>query len=141
MAVIYENLEDGLMRAYSDSGVKIHGGFPEADYDITYFPKATNRTYVETDIPVDKPIKEYLNDGPIQYSKVKILLAARDAGFVDSLIGLIESNKTLEYIWNASNVIEDNELLADYLPLIGIALGKTESEIRTFLDDNCVVDL
>ena len=133
--IIREDLGNGVTRVYSDKGVKIRGGFPGGDYDITYIPTDADRQYVETDIPV-----EQFPDGKKQYSKVKILLAARDAGFVNELIGLIESDKTLEYIWNASNVIEDNELLADYLPLIGMALGKTESEIRAFLDDNCIVD-
>lgn len=143
MAVIYENLGSGLMRAYSDSGVKIHGGFPESDYDLTYFPEDSGRTYVETNIPVDRPISEQLaeNDGgPKQYSKVKILLAAQEAGFVESLIEFIESDKTIEYIWNASNVIEDNELLANYMPVIGQVLGKNEEQVRAFLDEYCLVD-
>ena len=71
--IIRENIGSGIIRAYSDQGVKIHGGFPEADYDITYYPEEANRTYVETNIPVDQPISEYIG-GPKQYSKVKILL-------------------------------------------------------------------
>ena len=140
MAVIYENLESGLVRAYSDRGVKIHGGFPESDYDITYFPENSNRTYTETEIPVDKPVAQYLNDGPKQYSKLKILMAAQEAGFVNRLIGFIESDKTVEYIWNASNVIEDNELLAAYLPAIAVALERDEEAVKAFLDNHCLVD-
>lgn len=37
---------------WSDSGVKVHGGFPEADYDEVYDPADAGRTYTETEIPV-----------------------------------------------------------------------------------------
>lgn len=42
------------IRTYSDAGVKIHGGFPEADYDEAVDPADSGRTYVETDIPIDE---------------------------------------------------------------------------------------
>lgn len=38
---------------YSDRGMMIHGGVPEADYAEVYDPYGSNRTYTETDIPVD----------------------------------------------------------------------------------------
>ncbi len=40
-------------RAYSDKGVKIHGGVPEDDYDESCDPAEFGRTFTETDIPVD----------------------------------------------------------------------------------------
>lgn len=40
-------------RAYSDAGVKIHGGAPVDDYDEACDPAEFGRTYTETDIPVD----------------------------------------------------------------------------------------
>ena len=45
--------ERDFIRTYSDRGVKIHGGFPEDDYDEACDPAELNRTYTETDIPVD----------------------------------------------------------------------------------------
>lgn len=139
--IVTENIGNGMTRTYSNAGFKVHGGFPEGDYDIVYDPEETNRAYTETNIPVDRPISEYLEpDKPKQYSKVKILLAAQEAGFVESLIEFIESDKTIEFIWNASNVIEDNELLANYMPVIGQVLGKNEEQVRAFLDENCLVD-
>lgn len=42
-----------LVKTYSDLGMKIHGGVPEADYDEAYDPIESGRTYTETDIPVD----------------------------------------------------------------------------------------
>lgn len=135
MAIIRENKGNGLIITYSNLGMKVHGGFPEGDYDYVYDPEDAERTYVETDIPVEsKP------EGPIQYSKVKILLAAQEAGFATDLIALIKSDPMLECIWNASNVIEDNELLVGYLPIIATALNKTKAEIKDFLNNSCIVD-
>lgn len=42
-----------LVKTYSDLGMKIHGGVPEADYDEAYDPIDSGRTYVETDIPIE----------------------------------------------------------------------------------------
>lgn len=41
-------------RAYSDRGMKIHGGVPENDYDESCDPAEFGRTFTETDIPVDE---------------------------------------------------------------------------------------
>jgi len=43
-----------LIKTYSDLGVKIHGGLPEADYDEAYDPIDSGRTYIETNIPIDE---------------------------------------------------------------------------------------
>lgn len=40
-----------LIRTWSDRGVYIHGGFPEADYTEAYDP--VEREYTETDVPID----------------------------------------------------------------------------------------
>ena len=45
--------EQPFVRTYSDTGMKIHGGYPEADYDEAIDPAALGRTYTETDIPID----------------------------------------------------------------------------------------
>lgn len=59
MAVVYEDVEGTeLVRAYSDSGFKIHGGNPEGDYDEAVDPKSMNRTYTETDIPTEEASRE-----------------------------------------------------------------------------------
>lgn len=42
-----------FIRQYSNLGVKIHGGFPEANYDVAEDPAELGRTYVETDIPIE----------------------------------------------------------------------------------------
>ena len=50
--IIYEQLENNMVKAYSDNGMMIHGGFPEADYAEAVDPANLNRTYTETDIPI-----------------------------------------------------------------------------------------
>lgn len=42
-----------FIRTFSDAGMKIHGGNPEGDYDVAEDPAEFNRTYTETDIPID----------------------------------------------------------------------------------------
>lgn len=46
-------IKDGIVHTYSDLGMKIHGGMPEADYDEAYDPIELGRTYTETDIPIE----------------------------------------------------------------------------------------
>lgn len=56
MAIIREHFTvNGVdfIRTYSDNNVLIHGGFPESDYSEANDPASLNRTYTETDIPID----------------------------------------------------------------------------------------
>ena len=48
-----EYLEGGLVKTWSDKGVYIHGGYPQADYEEVIDPVRMNRTYVETDRPIE----------------------------------------------------------------------------------------
>lgn len=42
-----------FIRTYSDKGMMIHGGSPEADYSEALDPAELGRTYTETNIPID----------------------------------------------------------------------------------------
>lgn len=56
MAIITEHFlvgERDFVRTFSDRGVMIHGGVPESDYSEACDPAELNRTYTETDIPID----------------------------------------------------------------------------------------
>ena len=56
MAIIQEHFmvgERDFIRTYSDRGMKIHGGYPEDDYDEASEPAEYGRTYIETNIPID----------------------------------------------------------------------------------------
>ena len=48
-----EYLDGGLVRTYSDKGVYVHGGYPEADYAEVIDPVSMGRTYVETDRAIE----------------------------------------------------------------------------------------
>lgn len=64
MAVVYENLQDNLVKSHSDAGFYIHGGSPENDYAEAIDPKSANRKYTETSkkIPVlEATIEDYQN--------------------------------------------------------------------------------
>ena len=54
--------EKQFIRTYSDRGMKIHGGFPEADYDEAFDPAELGRTYTETDIPIEGDTAEAIVD-------------------------------------------------------------------------------
>lgn len=54
--IVQERIGD-FIRTYSDQGVYIHGGSPEADYAEAIDPASLGRTYIETDRPIeDEPI-------------------------------------------------------------------------------------
>ena len=56
MAIVQEHFHIGekeFIRTYSDAGMMIHGGFPEGNYDEAIDPAESNRTYTETDIPIE----------------------------------------------------------------------------------------
>lgn len=42
-----------FIRTFSDKGMMIHGGSPEADYSEALDPAELGRTYTETDIPIE----------------------------------------------------------------------------------------
>ena len=51
--VKYETLDNGFVKAYSDSGYYIHGGNPEGDYVSAVDPESVGRIYKETDIKIE----------------------------------------------------------------------------------------
>lgn len=54
--IITETLTIGdkqFIRTYSDTGMMIHGGVPEGDYDEAVDPAELGRVYTETDIPIE----------------------------------------------------------------------------------------
>ena len=51
--MIKTEIINNLVHTWSDIGMKIHGGFPEGDYDEAYDPIELGRTYIETDIPIE----------------------------------------------------------------------------------------
>jgi hypothetical protein len=107
-------------------------------YEKRYAPPDSNDGIVQFWVSVEDPPPP---PEPVKvYSKLKILMAADQAGIIDPLMDLIESDRKLKYIWDASNTIEDNALLSAYIPNIAQALAKTEQEVYAFLDNYCIAD-
>ena len=52
--------EKQFIRTYSDRGMMIHGGMPEADYSEALDPAELGRTYTETDIPIETDEEDML---------------------------------------------------------------------------------
>lgn len=52
--IITEQINETLVRTYSDRGVLIHGGVPEGNYTEAIDPVSLGRVYTETDIPADE---------------------------------------------------------------------------------------
>ena len=111
----------------------------DSSYRVFHYTKVQDSDgkdwHIEESYTIEAP-----NLPPKQYSKLKIILAAQNAGMGEAFVGLLQSNSMLKLIWDASNTIEDNELLASYLPMIAQTLDKTEAEVKEFLDANCVAD-
>ena len=62
--IIQERISETLVKSYSDRGVYIHGGYPEADYAEAIDPISMNRTYTETDREIvgeEIPAEQALN--------------------------------------------------------------------------------
>lgn len=65
MAIVQEHFlvgERDFIRTYSDAGMLIHGGYPEGDYSEATDPAEFNRTYTETNIPIDADDEEQTED-------------------------------------------------------------------------------
>ena len=52
--MIKQEIIGDTVRTWSDLGMKIHGGFPEGDYDEAFDPVDAGRVYTETNIPIDE---------------------------------------------------------------------------------------
>ena len=56
--MIKTEIRGDFIYTYSDIGMKIHGGFPEADYDEAYDPIGSGRTYTEVKDPDQNATEE-----------------------------------------------------------------------------------
>lgn len=107
-------------------------------YEKRYAPPDSNDEIVQYWVSIEDPPAP---PEPVKvYSKLKILMAADQAGLADPLMDLIESDRKLKYIWDASNTVEDNAILKAYMPQVASALSKTANEVYAFLDAYCTAD-
>ena len=56
--IVQEEIENGLVKTYSDQHMMIQGGEPFGLYPEAIDPKEFHRTYVETDIPIEDDIQD-----------------------------------------------------------------------------------
>ena len=57
--IVQENIAGtNLVKTFSDRGVYIHGGYPDADYEEAIDPVSAGRTYVETDTYIGEDLTD-----------------------------------------------------------------------------------
>ena len=126
--IVIENLEEGMTRAYSNKGVKIHGGFPEGDYDIVYYPTDSEQTFVETDIPIDEDSK------PKDLSRVKLYRAFKSMGIWDQIKTWMQSQPGMWEEWEYSTTLEkENPLVLNAKEALKTVFELSEEEIEGLL--------
>lgn len=133
MAIIRETLDNGLIRTYSNKGVKIHGGYPEADYDIVYDPedKAQERIYTETDIPVDEDSKEK------DLSKVKLYRKFKSMGIWEQVKDWMQAQPGVWEEWDYSTTLEpDNQLVKNAKTVLKEQFGFSDETIKEIMDSS-----
>lgn len=138
--VIYKNIGGGIVKAYSDAGVMIHGGFPEGNYNEALDPASAGRTYIETDIPAEtRTYPPY----PRRWSRMTIKGALSEYGMIDAAEQYLSSiNIRANYTaWKALNdcdYIEEGYPDATCWDAIldgaATALNKSRAEIDALLD-------
>lgn len=62
MSIVIEKLKGGMIRTYSDAGFMIYGGSPVGYYQDAIDPEEANRTYTETDKPIEE-VEDVPSDG------------------------------------------------------------------------------
>lgn len=135
MAIIRETLDNGLIRTYSNKGVKIHGGFPEADYDIVYDPedKAEERIYTETNIPVDGESVEK------DLSRVKLYRKFKAMGIWDQVKAWMQSQDGVWEEWEYSTTLErENQLVKTAITVLKEQFGLSDDVITDIIESSVV---
>lgn len=72
--MIVQEIIGDLVRTYSDAGFYIHGGMPEGDYAEATDPISMNRTYIETDIPIESETENSLSLEDLAYAEAGRIL-------------------------------------------------------------------
>ena len=76
--MIVQEIMGNLVRTYSDAGFYIYGGMPEGNYIEAVDPISMNRTYIETNIPIeDEELEDSFNLEDMAYAEAgRILMGA-----------------------------------------------------------------
>lgn len=134
MAIVHEDLGNGFVRTYSNSGFKVHGGIPEGDYDVIYHPEGQTCTYVETNIPaVVDPTRVPTND----LSKVKLYRKFRELGIWEQVKAWMQSQDGVWEEWEYSTTLdENNELVIGAKAALKSNFGLTDDQVETIVSES-----
>lgn len=131
--IVIENLEEGMTRAYSNKGVKIHGGFPEGDYDIVYYPTDSAQTFVETNIPIDEDVR------PKDLSRVKLYRKFKAMGIWDQVKAWMQSQDGVWEEWEYSTTLErENQLVKTAITALKEQFGLSDDIITDIIESSVV---
>lgn len=131
--IVIENLEEGMTRAYSNKGVKIHGGFPEGDYDIVYYPTDSAQTFVETNTPIDEDVR------PKDLSRVKLYRKFKAMGIWDRVKAWMQSQDGVWEEWEYSTTLErENQLVKTAIKVLKEQFGLSDDVITEIIESSVV---
>lgn len=132
--IVQEILDNGLIRTYSNAGFKIHGGYPEGDYDVSYDPEDSHREFTETTIPVDTPPQP--GPGYRELSRVKLYRRFRDMGIWDQVKAWMQQTGSWEE-WDYSTTLEENnQLVKNAKEALKTSFGLTDEIIEDIISNS-----
>jgi len=135
--IIQENLGNGIIRTYSNAGFKVHGGMPEADYDVAYDPEDAHREYIETTIPVDQPPGP--EPGFRELSRVKLYRKFKSMGIWEQVKAWMQSQEGVWEEWEYSTTLdEDNDLVKGAKDALKTSFGLTDEVIEEIVQSSVV---
>ena len=135
--IIQETLDNGLVRTYSNAGFKVHGGYPEGDYDVVYDPEDKHREYTETNIPVDGPPEPL--PGHRELSRVKLYRKLREMGVWEQVKAWMQSQDGVWEEWEYSTTLdEDNDLVTGAKTALKGLLGLSDAVIEEIMAEAAI---
>ncbi len=127
--VVYEEVSSGVIRAYSDKGLMIRGGYPEGLYEEAYDPADAHRTYVETDEYIPTSTKPQGRT----FSKLRIVAALKAANVWDSVKTLLEQRDLYDLFLAAQDFSDTNVFFKQGKQLLQQELEWTDAQVETLL--------
>lgn len=132
--IIQENLGNGIIRTYSNAGFKVHGGMPEADYDVAYDPEDAHREYTETDIPIDEDVRSK------DLSRVKLYRKFKAMGIWDQVKAWMQSQDGVWEEWEYSTTLErENQLVKTAITVLKEQFGLSDDVITDIIESSVVL--
>lgn len=126
MAIVTETFDCGLVRTYSDDGVKI-----ERDgvrYDEAVDPADSGRVYIETDEPVGEPVR---------YSRWGIIKAIEKRGLADAFDEYLKNdNRAFRSFYGPEWFEANDERFREMVKTIRRSFELTDAQIAEILSES-----